>query len=608
MSHPRRGPLRSIVPEVRAKSPGAAAGPGGDGERELPVTRQQLELFQRAASPTDVRVLVVICDDRPVILGRNFQDQYPDSDLTVLSEARVKQGGRPFGLTRIKSDHGIVRTLASLPPADLVVDMRQGRPADVRNTFRRTFLALADGGRYITRQEPGTPADGGDIVDDVRNLADHQAVPTARRRALSALELGLGRALADVSVSGDFLVLQKRGEHVIKLGVDDTRAALAARGVEQRVIARVAPERRVSASSVWSSDAVLGAERLGGTIEVQELVCTVYEGVLCAPRQVAVVERLLLPTSYFLPGRSSRTTRGLPNLGSDFSALPAFEAEPEELSGTYYHLDNQIAGHYGHVITHDLSKLWAWDAALAEYPDLKVLISPQVKTGEVPGYTYELLEAFGIGRERVHVITGPVRAERLITATQAFQQPNFLSPVARDVWARVTAGLLPRAGRGPLPERVFVSRRAASRRRCLNADEVERRFEEAGFVTVYPEDFSLPDQARLFSNVPVVAGYAGSGLINTVFSSGPATRIVLASKSYWATNEYHIAAVYGGDLHYFWCDPVVPDASAASPATGGMFHADYVFDVERDGQALDELLLSLEPRAPRLGPTWSAAG
>jgi hypothetical protein len=379
----------------------------------------------------------------------------------------------------------------------------------------------------------------------------------------------------------------------MKLGPDGTRKALAERGVEQRVLARVPPERRTSASPVWSSDPQLAAERLSSTIDVGELVCTVYEDVLCAPRQVAVVERLLLPTSYFLPGRSSRRTRGMNYFGSDYSGLPASDVEPARLPGTYYHLDNQIAGHYGHVITHDLSKLWAWDTALAAYPDVKVLVSPGVETGEVPRYTYELLAAFGIGRERIHVITGPVRAERLITATQAFQQPNFLSPVARDVWARVSAGLLPLAGSYPLPERVFVARRAGTRRQCLNSNEVERKFRRAGFVTVYPEDLSLPDQVRLFSSVPVVAGYAGSGLINTVFSSGPATRIVLASKSYWATNEFHIAAVYGGDLHYFWCDPVPSDGAT------GQFHSDFVFDVRRDGPALGELLQSLEVGAGR---------
>ncbi|WP_423463216.1 glycosyltransferase family 61 protein [Promicromonospora sp. MS192] len=567
-------------------------------EREQPaVTRRLLDTLERAAAPTEVRTLVLICDDRPVVLGRRVRERYPGADLTVLSEGWLPDVRNPaFGLLRFDDDHDVLLALAGLVPADLVVDLRAGRPEAVRATFHRAFLTLADGGRYVTRQEPGHRPEDGDLVDEVRELARRRALPAPRRRALStALELGLGRALAGVAIDEELLVLRKSGEHVIKLGVDDTRAALAARGVEPRVIARVAPERHESASTVWSSDAGLAAERLSGTIEVGELTCTAYDDVLVVPQQVAVLERLLLPTSYFLPWQPARKTFGMRYHGPDFSALEADDGAPADLPGTYYHLDNQVPGHYGHVITHDLSKLWAWDAALAEYPDLKVLLSPSTETGEVPGYTYELLAAFGIGPERVHVITGPVRAERLVTATQAFQQPRFLSPVARDVWARVVAGLLPRAGDAPLPQRVFVSRRAAARRRCLNGDEVERRFRKAGFTVVYPEDLTLPDQARLFSTVTTIAGYAGSGLINTVFSAGPATRVVLASKSYWATNEYHIAALYGGDLHYFWCDPVPPgegeDGTAYNP-----FHADYVFDVERDGPALDALLRSLAPR------------
>lgn len=593
--------------------PGTGTVPSGDPEQPPAVTRAQLDLLERAADPVTVGVMVVICDDRPVVLGRRLRARYPGTDLTVLSEGRRPEvDGLTFGLVSFDDDHDVLRALAALPAADLVVDLRRGRPADVRATFHRAFLTLADGGRYITRQEPDLRPDGGDLVDEVRELVRRRGLTPRERRALSTpLQLGLGRALEHGARIDDyFLVLRKSGEHVVKLDVDDTRRVLAARGDEPRTIARVAPERRTSSAAIWSSDAALAAERLSGTIDVGELTCTVYEGVLCAPQQVAVHDRLLLPTSYFLPWQAARKTFGMRYFGPDFSALPASEAEPEDLPGTYYHLDNQVPGHYGHVITHDLSKLWAWDAALAEYPDLKVLISPQVETGETPSYTYELLEAFGIGRERVHVITGPVRVERLVTATQVFQQPRFLSSVARDVWARVARGLLPRAGHEKLPQRVFVSRRAATRRRCLNADEVERRFRKAGFVVVYPEDLSLPDQVRLFSTVPVVAGYAGSGLINTVFSSGPATRIVLASKSYWATNEYHIAALYGGDLHYFWCDPVpdgesVPDARSR-PAAGGAFHADYVFDVERDGPALDTLLGSLAPRR-RFGLGRSAA-
>lgn len=568
-----------------------SGGVNGQDEQGPVLTRPELDVLGRLADPGAVRTLVAVCSARPVVLGRRLRELYPRARLTVLCRSPVRWSAAdlPFAVRRCTGDQDVLETLAALPAADLFLDVRRERPAAVRRTFRRVYLALADGGLYVARHEPGLRHDADDLADDARELARRQGLPTPERRALStALELGLGRALGSVRTDGPFVLLRKRGEHVIKLDVEPTRRALAARGVVPRVLARVPPGRHTSASTVWSSDPVLGAERLPATVEVGELTCTVHEDVLVAPRQVAVQERLLLPTSYFLPWQPAHRTRGLRYHGPHFSAFGEDAPEPHELPGTYYHLDNQVPGHYGHVITHDLSKLWAWDAALAEHPDLRVLISPDTRTRQVPSHTYELLEAFGIGRDRVHVVAAPARVERLVTATQGFQQPRFLSPVVREVWARVVAGLLPRAGNGPLPERVFVGRGPGARRRCLNGHEVERRFVRAGFTVVRPEELTLPDQVRLFATASVVAGYAGSGLINTVFSTGPATRIVFASRSYWATNEYHVAAMYGGDLHYFWCDPVLD----GNPS----FHADHLFDTRRDGPALDALLRRLAPR------------
>ncbi len=249
-----------------------------------------------------------------------------------------------------------------------------------------------------------------------------------------------------------------------------------------------------------------------------------------------------------------------------------------------------MPGHYGHVITHDLSRLWAWDEAAARFPDLKVLLSPALHhEDEVPPYTRQLLEAFGIGPDRITVLREAARVETLVTATQAFQQPKFLHPAAREVWERVARALLPHARQEPVADRVFISRRSASRRRCLNGADLERRFAEAGFAVLHPEEMSLPDQIKVMTHASVVAGYAGSGMINTVFSGRPATRIVIASTSYWATNEYHLAAMYGGELHYFWCDPATEDD--AGKRSG--FHADYRFDFDRDGAALDTLLRSV---------------
>ena len=65
-------------------------------------------------------------------------------------------------------------------------------------------------------------------------------------------------------------------------------------------------------------------------------------------------------------------------------------------------------------------------------------------------------------------------------------------------------------------ERLFVSRRRHGdlNRLCRDADQVESVFADHGFDIVYPEDYSLPDQAALFRTARVVAGFGGSGMFN----------------------------------------------------------------------------------------------
>ena len=557
------------------------------------VARRHLVAIERELRDAQPAHVVVLCDRFPVLTGRVFHRRWPDARVHVLSFGPPPPQ-RPSEFQVIDTTTSdVLSELVRFPAADVLLDLRKEEEVRKAATLRQAYLSLSEGGHYIVcGMRPDRSAFAGNVAQDVLDLVSTRMETRDNRRDnrwkdSSPLDRGIGKALSRVVVEDGFLAATKAGAHVLKLDAAAVREAIDVRGGSQAILFAVPPTTVESASTIWSNDAALEAERLPAASDVDELLCTVYSDAWCAPRQVAAVEGLLLPASYFLPWNRRHRTFGIHDYGTAYSQVPAFdEEELRYLRGTYFHLDNQMPGHYGHVITHDLSKLWAWDAALDEFPDLRVLLSPNPTTGEVPPHTWQLLEAFGIPRDRVTVFTDGVRVERLVTATQAFQQPPFLSPVVRSVWRRVADALLTQAGTDPLPDRIFVSRRGAMRRRCLNGPELESRFEAAGFTVVYPEDLPLPEQVRLFSSASVVAGYGGSGMINMVYSSGPATRIVVAARSYWPTNEYHLAAMFGGDLRYFWCDPV-----ADGPQDG--MHADFTFDFDRDGPALDALLQQL---------------
>ena len=47
---------------------------------------------------------------------------------------------------------------------------------------------------------------------------------------------------------------------------------------------------------------------------------------------------------------------------------PEERAAGPSLEGTYFHLDNEIRGFFGHALTEQVSRLWAWDQAIGCIP------------------------------------------------------------------------------------------------------------------------------------------------------------------------------------------------------------------------------------------------
>jgi len=116
-----------------------------------------------------------------------------------------------------------------------------------------------------------------------------------------------------------------------------------------------------------------------------------------------------------------------------------------------------------------------------------------------------------------------------------------------------------------------------------------RKLERYGRLTVVrPERLSLRQQVDLFAAAEVVAGYGGSAMFNAVYARRPGRRIVIASESYVARNEWMIASLKGDDYHHFFCTPEL--TSPDGRWRPDQFHSPYTFDFARDGAALETLL------------------
>lgn len=82
------------------------------------------------------------------------------------------------------------------------------------------------------------------------------------------------------------------------------------------------------------------------------------------------------------------------------------------------------------------------------------------------------------------------------------------------------------------PEKIFISRAKARRRRLVNEAEIESRLMAQGFVTVVLEDLPFLEQVRLFAHAREIVGLHGAGLTNLVFSA-PGTRVVEIASDAW---------------------------------------------------------------------------
>jgi capsular polysaccharide biosynthesis protein len=210
---------------------------------------------------------------------------------------------------------------------------------------------------------------------------------------------------------------------------------------------------------------------------------------------------------------------------------------------------------------------------------------PQLRTFEG-----EILRAVGLADEDIILFDAPVRVETLLTSTPMFSAPDYVHPELEEIWQAVGDALVSSAPERAYPRRIFCSR-GGQRRACSNASEVESLFAAHGFAVVFPEDFEFAEQARMFREAEVVAGFAGSGLLGLMFSGHPKRLIMLSPASYTARNEYMICSVLGHEMDVVWSEPDVghpPGGWSAAAVRSG-----FTFDFEREGTFLKGLLTSL---------------
>lgn len=559
----------------------------------LKSLRAGLQLFHGEHPDAAPERIVVIAPGGAGVIAEAVATRFPAAHVQLLTTRSL---GRR-ALQRIPQRVEVERctsideqrlSIVGNPAPDLLVDMGLGPGAPSARRLRVLLYTLADGGSYLACRA-GSP-DGSSTQPFAVELKRLTALGGCASSIDRSLDLRCGRVVAGVARAGRAVLVEKAVRHFAKLGEPETTSVLtrrygAAWGEEIEV--RPAHTLRSKVKVKVNLEAVEGW--FPDELDVPSMYLREYRNVVCAPRQLVVSGAFVVPASFHHPSLLRRKNRSIRNVSRHFAEIDVDLDRAPRLPGTYFHLDSEFPGHFGHLFSEDVAKLWGWEIAKRRNPQLRILrSSAKGADGRVEPFVIEALEAYGIRQSDIVLFHRPVRVQRLITASQQFHNRTVLyaGEELPAVWDRLREGL--RSRRAPQPEKIFVSR-PDTQRRCLNAARLEATFAAHGFQIVRPELLPLAEQVEMFATARVIGGYAGSAMINMIHSERPGTRIVVASDSYPARNEFLIATVKGDDLHFFSC----PSRPPPQPLHGLVtMHYDFEFDFERDGDALERLLIA----------------
>jgi capsular polysaccharide biosynthesis protein len=485
---------------------------------------------------------------------------------------------------------GTIDLLVNLLPVDLV----PGKKHDQYTVFRRLFPYVARGGAFVLDRRTSPAASTLLGVERWTRLLAASEDPIVER-GLPRRDVLLAEATGSVVLSRDMVVATKRHELLLKLREAEVGPILGVREPELEVTELVHRKSKefVSRATVFSHGDLVDPSTFTSSYTVPALTGRHYRGRIGSPGGTLLYAGgTVLPDSFrwYLADnpKNVRLTASVPG----FSRLESRHVPRQELAGDYYSVDSSHSGHFGHLTTEVVSRLWAWDQAKQQYPGLKALFHLAPGTKRHPQLEIDLLTAFGIREEDIAWVNQPVWLESVASATPMWhnREPYYADPDIAQVWDRMTENLLARSSLPETHPRLFLSRRAPNRT-CRNRPEVEDFFRERGFEVVLPERLPLADQVALFAGAEVIAGFAGSNMFNLMHARRLRTLIVLSHSGYVARNEHLFSAVRGGEAHYFWSRPDIPQPRGGYSKKA--FNSSWEFDFAANGKELDEVLAGL---------------
>jgi capsular polysaccharide biosynthesis protein len=486
---------------------------------------------------------------------------------------------------------GVVDVLVVLLPSS-------GLPTgldDVLQLWERLFRHVRRNGAFVVdRRVLGDAPAARELVSLLSVMAAVDDPEELRR--LKRRDAELARSTGSVAVTRDLVVATKRQQHFLKIKESNAASLLAVRepGLTLHELAKRPAGSFTSRATVTSHGSSVAVEGMPTEIEYPALALRHYEGrVALAGATLMYTGHSVLPDSFRWHLSDNPGNPRLKSVSANFGVIESSYRPRETLPGTFYQLDCAYPGHFGHLTTEMVSRMWGWAEAKERIPDLKVLFHARPRSAKPPSLELALFKGYGIPEDDIVWVRDPVWVDSVVSATPMWHNadPYYVHPDILETWRRLSDGLTAGAPEPELAERIFVSRKeGAKHRECRNTREVEDVFRARGYRVIYPERLSMPDQAAIFGAARVIAGFGGSALFNVMHARRLESMVILNHEAYTARNEHLFTSVVGADVHYFWS---APDVAHGDTWSQEAFYSSWEFDFERNGAELDRLLDTL---------------
>lgn len=496
--------------------------------------------------------------------------------LHVLADLHDRPELEESGAVQASTNDDIAAYLRRIGPVAAVVDEQAATLVEQLQRWQRSFFHVAAGGSFISlRTEERSPW-------------------AAALESLGSRRIGAGEveelqdSVAHTWDADGRTISAKRRDHLVKVRQEDALELLPGRLGAQNV--RVLGSRRAVTVQDQPRVRSFGSDvqhRLPAfPMQAPELsLLEVRSGTALGPAMLAVTGSTVLPSSFKHPWRAWNDE--LRNV-SEQIALPLTESRADlpQLEGVFFDLTAPEPGDRALFLSVSLSKLWGWVEAKRREPALRALYRTSPGDPEAT-FQRDVLHAFGIAPEDVHVVDHDVEVERLVIASQSWQDGghHYAHPGNAETWAAIRRGFNIDGGG---PERVFLTRNDRSGSPLpRNAAETVARFESLGFTAFNVDSATAVETARNLHGARTVAGFAGGALHASLFAADLERIVVVTHDSNTSRSEHLFATLLAPEVAYLWSRPDV--AQPKGKFSSAAFRSAWDFDFEANATGLDAL-------------------